>query len=118
MFKAKWLVCGCYQPLSQDDQYFLNTVLDKYTQNYDRFLLIGDFNTEDFEPCLSEFLHDFNAENTVKEKTCFKSLANPGCIDLLLNNAPSCFWNTYAITTWLSDFHKMVITVMEMKMRS
>ena len=69
-------MCGCYRPLSQDDQYFLNTVLDKYTQNYDRFLLIGDFNTEDFEPCLSEFLHDFNAENTVKEKTCFKSLAN------------------------------------------
>ena len=117
LFKAKWIVCGCYHPPSQDDQYFFNhldNALDKYTQNYDRFLLIGDFNAEDSERCLSEFLHGYNAENIVKEKTCFKSLTNPSCIDLLLTNVPSCIQNACAITTGLSDFHKMVIALMKM----
>ena len=49
LFKPEWLVCGCYHSPSQDNQYFFNrlgNVLDKYTQNYDRFSLIGDFNVK------------------------------------------------------------------------
>ena len=69
LLKAKWLVCRCYHPPSQDDQYFFNCLDNAIdTQNYDRFLLIGDLNVEDSEPCLSEFPHDYNAENIVKEK--------------------------------------------------
>ena len=84
LYKTKWLVCGCYHPHNQNDQYFFNNLgnaLDKYSQDYER-LLIGDFNAEDTEPCLSEFLYEHNAENIVKDKTCFKSLNNPSCIDL------------------------------------
>jgi len=88
--------------------------LIKYSQDYERFLLIGDFNAEDTEQCLSEFLYEHNAENIVKDKTCFKSLNNPSCIDLFLTNFPSSFQNTCTITTGLSDFHKMVITVTKM----
>ena len=77
-------VCGCYHPPSQDDQYFFNhlgNALGKYTQSYDdRFLLICDFNAEDSEPCLSEFLHDCNAESIVTEKICFKCLTNPSVL--------------------------------------
>ena len=50
----------------------------------------------------------------LKKKACFKSLTNPSCIDLLLTDVSSCFQNTCAITTGLSDFHKMMITVMKM----
>ena len=74
LFKAKWLLCGCYHSPNQNDQYFFNHLdyaLDKYIPNYDRFILIGDFNAEDSEPCLSEFLHDHNTENIVKEKKMF-----------------------------------------------
>ena len=78
------------------------------------FLLIGDFNDEDTEPRLSEFLYEHNAENIVKDKACFKSLNNPSCIDLFLTNFPSVFQNTCTVTTGLSDFHKMVITVTKM----
>ena len=93
----------------------LGNALDKYTQNYERFLTVGDFNAEDIESCSSEFLCEYNTENTVKEKTCFSSLTNPSCIDLFLTNFPSSFQNTFTtITTGLSDFHKMVITVMKM----
>ena len=77
-------MCGCYHPPSQDDQYFFNhlgNALGKYTQSYDdRFLLICDFNAEDSEPCLSEFLHDCNAESIVTEKICFKCLTNPSVL--------------------------------------
>ena len=77
-------------------------------------MLIGDFNAEDTEPRLSEFLYEHNAENIVKDKTCFKSLNNPSCIDLFLTNFPSSFQNTCTLTTGLSYFHKMVITVTKM----
>ena len=43
----------------------------------------------------------------------FKSLTNPSCIYLFLTNFPSSFQNTRTIFTALSDFHKMVITVMK-----
>ena len=50
----------------------------------------------------------------MKEKTCFKSSTNPSSIDLFLTNSPMCFQNTSTTTTGLSDFHKMVVTVMKM----
>ena len=59
-------------------------------------------------------MNEHNIGNLVKEKTCFKSSTNPSCIDLFLTNYPLSFQNTCTITTGLSDFHKMVITVMKM----
>ena len=37
----------------------------------------------------------------------------PFCIDLILTNCPRSFQNSCVIETGLSDFHKMVVTVME-----
>ena len=53
-------MCECYHPLSQANQHFFNylgNALDKYTQNYGRLSLIGNFNAEDSED-LPEFLHN------------------------------------------------------------
>ena len=75
--------------------------------------MIGDFNAEDSEPCLSEFLGQYQAKNIVKDKTCFKNPDNPSCIDLFLTNSPSSFQHTKTISTGLSDCHKMVVTVNE-----
>ena len=91
--KSKWLLCGCYHPPSQSDDYFfynLENSLDKYS-HYDQFLLIGDFNAEDSEPILSQFLSIYNAKNIVKNKTSFKSIDNPSCIDLFITNKPMSF---------------------------
>ena len=86
--------------------------LDKYS-SYDKFLLAGDFNTEETNDILEDFLFEHNIKNLVKEPTCFKSLTNPSCIDLFLTNSPLSFQSTTAITTGLSDFHKLVVTVMK-----
>ena len=53
-----------------------------------------------------------SAKNIVKEETCFKSIENPSCIDLLLTNKPNLFFNTSTINTGLSDCHKMVVAVL------
>ena len=76
-------------------------------------MLVGDFNAEELEPCLSEFLFEMNAKNIAKEPTCFKSLSNPSCIDLVITNSFSNFQNTRGISTGLSDFHKMVASVLK-----
>ena len=112
----KWLLCGLYHPPSQDDEYFfyqIGKAIDSYGGLYSKHLLIGDFNAEDTEPCLSQFLNRYDSSNLVSEKTCFKSKDNPSCIDLFVTNSAASFQNTIALTTGLSDFHKMVITILK-----
>ena len=57
--KLKWLLCGTYHPPAQNDKYSFNCIdkpFDTYS-NCDNVLLAGDFNVEDDEPCLSNFLY-------------------------------------------------------------
>jgi len=110
---ASW---GCYHPPSQSDDYFfyhLTNSLDHFSKKYDKFLLAGDFNSEETESNLSDFLHTHDAKSIVKVNTCFKSILNPSCIDLFITNKASSFQKTMAINNGLSDFHKMVITVLK-----
>ena len=72
--------------------------------------LLEFFNADQSKPCLLQFLFEMNAKIIVKEPTCFKSLSNPSCIDVVITNSFSYFQKTKAITTGLSDFHKMVVT--------
>ena len=90
LIKTKWLFCGCYHPPSQSDQYVFENIgkaLNKYSRNYDKFILLCDFNAEKSETSLSQFLFEYNAKNIVKENTCFKNVLNPGCIDLFITNS-------------------------------
>ena len=80
-------------------------------------MFVGDFNAEESEPCLLQFLYEYNAKNIVKETTCFKNALNPSCIDLFITNSSLSFHNTIAVTYGLSDFHKMVITIMKMSFK-
>ena len=112
--KTKWLLLGSYHPPSQSDDYFFNSIgdgIDLY--QYDNFLLVGDYNAQEFEPRFRDFLIEYDIKNIVKQKTCFKSLENPSCIDLFLTNRPRCFMKTTTLSTGLSDFHKMAVTVMK-----
>ena len=117
--KTKLLFFGGYRSdhetygLSKSD--FLEQVgfaLDKYS-SYEKVLLAGDFNIDVEEDILEEFLFEQNIKSLVKEKTCFKSMENPSCIDLFLTNSVHSFQNTTVVETGLSDFHKMAVTVMK-----
>ena len=65
------------------------------------------------EEKMSEFMNNYNLKNLVNEKTCFKNPENPTCIDLLITNAPRSFNNTTVCETGLSDFHKLVVSVLK-----
>ena len=54
-----------------------------------------------------------NAKNIVKEPTCFMSLSNPSCLDHVITNSFSNFQNMKAISTGLSDFLKIVVSVLK-----
>ena len=58
--KTRRLLFATYHSPSQDCKYFsydeVGKSLDKYSQIYNTFLLIGDFNAEESEPVLAQFL--------------------------------------------------------------
>ena len=74
--------------------------------------MVSDFNAEDSEKTLCNFLEKHDAATIFKEKTCFKSLNNLSCIDLLITNRRRCLQNTNAFSTGLSHFHKTVVNVL------
>ena len=113
--KCTWLLFGTYHLPSQADIYYFDN-LDKafYTySSYEKHLFIWDFNTETSEPRIDSFIYEHDLHNLVKEKTCFKSVENPSCIDLILTNNAMAFQNTTTVFTGLSDFHKLVLTVLK-----
>ena len=62
-------------PSSQKDKNYIHhmsNMIDKYHQVYDKFLLPRNFNAEDTEPCLSQFLFEHDPMNLVNEKKLFQ----------------------------------------------
>ena len=114
--KTKWLLFGGYRPPRQQAEYFskyVNYALHTYRETIDKFLLAGDFNTEETNPFMSEFLFNNVAKNLVAQKTCFKSTSNPSCIDLFVTNSPRSFQNTKTLASGLFDFHKIIFTLLK-----
>ena len=112
--KCKWLLFGTYRPPDQDKKHYfknLTNSLELYIQSYDKVILAGDFNAEEDDLELNAFMSTFSLNSLNKEYTCFKSLVNPSCIDLILTNCPRSFQNTTVVATGISDFHKMVVSV-------
>ena len=53
----------------------------------------------------------------INKPTCYKNPEKPSCIDIILTNCPRSFQNSCVIETGLSDFHKIVTTVMKTTFR-
>ena len=92
----------------------LSKSIDSLSSKYDKFILLGDFNSSMEDSPTKTFVEIYKLRNLVEQPTCFKSPENPECIDLMLTNKPLGFKNTYVIEIGLSDFHKMIVAVMKM----
>ena len=73
-----------------------------YLSKYDSFIVVGDFNAETSNTTISEFCATYSLKYLIKERSHFKSLENPTCIDLILKNRPKCFQNANVFENGLS----------------
>ena len=111
----KWLLCCSYNPHRNNILSHISDLskgLDNYISHYDNILFLGDFNSQPSENYVNDFCNVYNLLNFVKEPTCYKNPDNPSCIDLFLTNSPKCFQSIMTMETGISDFHKMIITVL------
>ena len=72
---------------------------------------MGDFNAGFQNHFLKEFCDLYNLKTLIKECTYFKSPENPTCVELMLTNLYRSFYKSCAIEMGLSDFHKIIVTV-------
>ena len=111
----KWLLCCTYNPnksLIENHLRQLQKQLEAFSERYEYFLIMGAFNDDISDSSMISFCTLFKLKGTVKEPTCYKNPENHSCIDLFLTNSPRSFRNTYLYETGLSDFHKLVVTIL------
>ena len=80
---------------------------------YENMTLIRNFNVSPEDSYMETFCESYGSKNLIKVPTCHKNAQNPSCIDLILRNSPLSFQSSGVIETGLSDFHKMIVTVMK-----
>ena len=112
----KWLICCSYNPNRINVATYLDQIgkgLDTYSRKYKNTLLIGDFNVEPNEANLKIFCNQYKLNSLNKEPTCVKNVNKPSCIDLFLTNNSKCFEDCLTLETGLSDFQKLIVTIMK-----
>ena len=62
---------------------------------------------------METFCESYGLKNLIKLPTCHNDLPNPSCIDLTLTNSSLSFQSLGVVETGLSDFHKMIVTVIK-----
>ena len=72
-----------------------------------------DLNSEVSENYLNCFCNVSSFRSLNRGPTSLKNPNNPSCINFLLTNRQRCFQQRYATETGISDFHRMVVTVMK-----
>ena len=109
--KVKWLLVCFYNPNFSNLPVHLNAIdkaIEFFSKTYEKFLVAGDFHTQESDIKLDIFCSIWNLKSLGKEKTCFKNPNNPSCIYLFLTNTIRSFQETQVFETGLSDFHKLV----------
>ena len=81
-------------------------------KTYENIVLMGDFNAEPSNIKLKYFMADHNLYNTMKHKTCFKSVEGK-CIDLILTNIKHSLQKSNVFETGLSDHHILIYSMLK-----
>ena len=95
-----WLLCCTYNPNK-------SLIESHLRQLQKHFLIIGDFNADVSDPSMNSLCNLFNLKDIVKEPTV------ASCIDLILTNSPKSFHNLCLYEIDLSDFYKLVVTILQ-----
>ena len=114
--KKKWLLSCSYNPKRAQISNHLaeiSKITDSYLTKYNLLFFLGDFNAGLDDRSVKNFCSSYNLTTMNNKPTCFKNPDNPSCIDLILTNCSRSFQNSDVKKTGLSDFHKLVVTVMK-----
>ena len=120
-----WVIFSIYRPSDYSNLLAFFKELGKYlnqaSENYDNFVMMGDFNTDirqtSPEPHkLDEFCSLFSLTNIIKSDTCFTKF-HSSTIYLFLTNKPKFFQKTNTIETGLSNYHKLICTFLKILLR-
>ena len=114
--KKKWFLSCSYNPKrSQISNHLSELSKDTniYLTKYDQLLFLGDFNAGVEGTSMKNFCSSYNLRSMINKPTCFKNPDKSSCIDFILTNCSRSFQNSCAIETGLSDFHKLVVTVLK-----
>ena len=109
-------MCCSYNPNKSNISRHLDTLtksLDLCSAHYEKTILIGDFKVRIDDPHMESFCESYRFKSLIIDPTCFKNPENPSCINLILTNSPYSFQNSCVIETGLSDFYKMILSVMK-----
>ena len=109
----KWLLCCTYNPnksLIENHLRQLQKQLEAFSERYEHFLIMGNFNADVSDPSMTSIRTLYKLKN-IEGTDMLKNRENPSCIDLLLN-CPRSFHNICFYETGLSDFHKLVVTIL------
>ena len=112
----KWIISCSYnshRSLISELLSIIEKDLDLLSANYDKIFLIGDFNAESHCHFLMVFCDVYNLKKLIKVLTCFINPKRPTSIDVMLTNSYKSFQNSCAIETGLSDFLKMIVTILK-----
>ena len=118
--KKKWLLCCTYNPtcsFTSDHLSIIGNSIVLLLANCENFFLMGDLNVEGHTGFLKEFCDLYNLKNLIKVPTCFKNPDFLTTIDVMLTTSYRGFYNSCAIETELSDFHKMIVTVTKSRLQ-
>ena len=118
--KKKWLLCCSYnakKDLIRQHLYALSKSIEVFTSKYDNLLFLGDFNAGVEDASVKNFCRSYNLTSMINKPTRYKNPDRPSCIDFISTNCLRSFQNSCVIETGLSDFHKMVVTVMAITYR-
>ena len=111
----RWLWVGIYRPPYQNEKYFIDHLPKKLgllTCQYDKTMLIGDFNVTIDNKSLEDFTSTFDLECLLRKPTCFQS-SNTTCKDLILTNKKEFFKNTDVSEVGISDHHSLIVTALK-----
>ena len=67
------------------------------------------------EANMAAFCNEYELETLNKEPTFFKIYMSSSCVGLYLTNFPKSFESILTIETGLADFHKLIVTALNVK---
>ena len=97
-----WLITCSYNPHKNTISTHINKLsesLDLFSANYEKMILLGNFNVEVKDNHMKSFCKYYGLKNLIKQPTCYKNPSNLAYTDLIMTNAPRSFQSTCVINS-------------------